>query len=70
MKLLFTPAWLKWKIDADPDVPCEAGHRFFIDHDMIHDKVTGKHVTTAQDSEPWNGMTITETCALLNKLNS
>lgn len=42
--------------------------RFFIDHDMIHDRETGKHVTTAPDDETWNGQTITETCALLNHL--
>lgn len=68
MRLLFTPEWLRRKIEADPDTEAQAGQRFFIDHGMIHDRVTGKHVTTAPDSEPWNGMTITETCALLNKL--
>lgn len=43
--------------------------RFFIDHGMIHDRKTGKHVTTAPDDETWNGGTITETCALLNSLH-
>jgi hypothetical protein len=71
MKLLFNSAWLRRKIEADPDFPDEAGGpppRFFIDHGMIHDRVTGKHVTTAPDDQTWNGQTITETCALLNSL--
>lgn len=68
MKLLFGTAWLRKKIAGDPDVEDGAGQRFFIDHGMIHDRVTGRHVTTAPDDETWNGMTITETCALLNKL--
>lgn len=45
-----------------------ASPRFFIDHGMIHDRVSGRHVTTQPDDEPWAGMTITETCALLNSL--
>lgn len=68
MKLLFTNAWLRRKIASDPDVDDSAGQRFFIDHGMIHDKITGKHVTTNPDEDTWAGMTITETCALLNKL--
>lgn len=68
MKLHFTNAWLRRKIASDPDVEPQAGVRFFIDHGMIHDKITGRHVTTAPDDEPWNGMTITETCDFLNKL--
>jgi len=42
--------------------------RFFIDHGMIHDRMSGRHVTTNPDEDTWAGMTITETCALLNKL--
>lgn len=42
--------------------------RFFIDHDMIHDRETGQHVTTAPDDEPRNGMTITGCCEFLNGL--
>lgn len=72
MKFLFSREWLKKKIEADPDDLCEeAGGpppRFFIDHGMIHDRVTGKHVTTEQDDATWAGMTITDTCALLNQL--
>lgn len=71
MKLLFSTNWLRRKIKGDPDLSCEAGGpppRFFIDHGMIHDRVTGKHVTTAPDHETWNGQTITDTCALLNQL--
>lgn len=40
--------------------------RFFIDHGMIHDRMTGKHVTTNEDSVFESG--ITECCALLNNL--
>ncbi len=62
------------KILADPDIETEAGRlhpeapRFYIDHGMIHDRVTGKHVTTAPDDETWNGQTISHTLALLNEL--
>lgn len=79
IKLLFTNDWLRRKIAADPDdASCEAGvahpeapkPRFFIDHGMIHDRKTGRHVTTAPDDEIWNGGTITECCALLNELAS
>jgi hypothetical protein len=42
--------------------------RFFIDHGMIHDRVTGRHITTLPDDEFWAGMTITETCEFLNEL--
>lgn len=68
MKLLFTAEWLRRKIMSDPDVDYEAGNRFVVDHGMIHDLITGKHVTTEPDNEIWNGMTITETCKLLNAL--
>lgn len=40
--------------------------RFFIDHGRIHDRVTGKHVTTDEDSVFESG--ITECCTLLNEL--
>lgn len=40
--------------------------RFFIDHGMIHDRVTGKHVTTDEDSIFCDG--IDACCALLNDL--
>lgn len=40
--------------------------RFFIDHGMIHDRVTGKHVTTEPDSQFCDG--ILSACELLNAL--
>jgi len=40
--------------------------RFFIDHGMIHDRETGKHVTTEPDSPFCDG--IEACCTLLNKL--
>jgi hypothetical protein len=40
--------------------------RFYIDHGIIHDRVTGKHVTT--DGEPPFEDGIEETCDLLNGL--
>lgn len=48
--------------------PPSGGPRFFIDHGMIHDSVTGRHVTTAPDDEKWNGGTISDCLALLNEL--
>lgn len=42
--------------------------RFYIVHGMIHDRVTGRYVTTAPDEEIWMGGTITSTCELLNEL--
>lgn len=42
--------------------------RFFIDHGRIHDRATGRHVTTEPDEETWAGVTITGCCALLNEL--
>lgn len=44
--------------------------RFFIDHGMIHDRVTGKHVTTEPDTDTWNGGTISDCLALLNELSA
>jgi hypothetical protein len=40
--------------------------RFFIDHGMIHDRETGKHVTTEPDSAFCDG--IERCCELLNAL--
>jgi hypothetical protein len=40
--------------------------RFFIDHGMIHDRQTGKHVTTEPDSPFCDG--IERCCELLNSL--
>lgn len=40
--------------------------RFFIDHGMIHDRLTGKHVTTEPDSAFCDG--IVKCCELLNSL--
>ena len=40
--------------------------RFFIDHGMIHDRLTGKHVTTEPDSQYCDG--IEHACELLNSL--
>ena len=40
--------------------------RFFIDHGMIHDRKTGKHVTTDDDSVFCDGRVAC--CALLNEL--
>lgn len=45
-------------------------NRFFIDHGMIHDRVTGRHVTTAPDDETWNGGTISDCLELLNRLSA
>lgn len=38
--------------------------RFFIDHGMIHDRVTGSHVTTEPDTAWQDG--VEKCCALLN----
>ncbi|MGY3359793.1 hypothetical protein ACVWZK_006456 [Bradyrhizobium sp. GM0.4] len=40
--------------------------RFFIDHGMIHDRLTGKHVTTEPDSAFCDG--VAKCCDLLNSL--
>lgn len=34
------------------DMPGEGAPRFFIDHDMIHDRITGQHVHGNRDIEP------------------
>lgn len=56
---------------------CGEEPRFFVEHGMIHDRLTGKHVTTDEDS--WttpegktmpnpHGSGISSTCALLNNM--
>lgn len=40
--------------------------RFFLDHGMIHDRVTGKHVTT--DGSPPFEDGVADVCVLLNDL--
>lgn len=60
--------WFKKKIATDPDIECEAGQRFFIDHGVIHDKVTGKHVVTDQFMLECNGQKLEDTLNLLNSL--
>ena len=53
---------------ADPkELRALAEPRFFIDHGMIHDRVTGKHVTTEEDSVFCDG--VSACCALLNELS-
>lgn len=50
----------------------EAVERFFIDHGMIHDRKTGKHVDTQPveyDEGKFDLTPINEACALLNELN-
>jgi hypothetical protein len=81
MRLHFDNEWLRRKIAAAPDEEPEAGipdpPRFFIEHGMIHDRETGKHVTTDEDS--WttpegkvmpnpHGSGVSATCELLNQL--
>lgn len=44
-----------------------AGVRFYLDHGVIHDRVTGKHVTT--DGEPPFEDGVEQVCALLNSLS-
>jgi hypothetical protein len=41
--------------------------RFFIDHGVIHDRVTGKHVVT--DGEPPFEDSVEQVCELLNSLS-
>jgi len=40
--------------------------RFFIDHGVIHDRTTGKHVTLSDDGDPEKGLAIC--CDLMNSL--
>jgi len=71
-KPLFTKEWLMKKIAEDPDnLSCEAGimhpeaPRFFIDHSVIHDKFTGKHVRTDEFEEGIEGA-----LSLLNSMHA
>jgi hypothetical protein len=57
--------WKPWE-ESIPEVATEA--RFFIDHDMIHDRVTGKHITTDPDTPFCDG--ILACCRLLNELTT
>jgi hypothetical protein len=48
-----------------------AVERFFIEHGMIHDRVTGKHVTTEPiefEEGKWDTSPLDDACALLNQL--
>jgi hypothetical protein len=76
MKLRFTDEWLRNKITSDPDEEnCEAGvlHpeaprlRFFIEHGVIHDRKTGKHVRACNCLAPYEDGT-EAACDLLNSL--
>lgn len=52
--------------EVTPEIP-----RFFIDHGMIHDRVTGKHVSTEPievDEGQFDTSPVSETCDLLNAL--
>jgi hypothetical protein len=44
--------------------------RFFIDHGVIHDRKTGKHVRTVGNVEGSGEDGIEECCALLNELDA
>jgi hypothetical protein len=66
-------------LDAEGDGGAVGEPRFFIDHTMIHDRVTGKHVTCDPDFRDYeinpgettrinNPDGISNTCALLNNL--
>lgn len=48
-------------------LPRDPAPRFFIDHGVIHDRVTGKHVSTNPDSVFEDG--VEACCNLLNELN-
>lgn len=48
-------------------VPAQGQPRFFIDHGVIHDRITGKHVTTNEDSVFEDG--VEACCNLLNELS-
>jgi hypothetical protein len=47
---------------------CISEPRFFIDHGMIHDRITGKHVVT--DGEPPFEDSVEQVCRLLNSLTN
>lgn len=42
--------------------------RFFIDHDMIHDRASGKHVCTERFQFECHGGSLEATCAMLNDI--
>jgi hypothetical protein len=78
MKLHFTPEQIRDAIARDPDeAEYEAGPshpeapqpRFFVDHGVIHDRATGKHVRTCDCMGPFDDG-IEAACALLNSLAS
>lgn len=43
-------------------------NRFFIDHGVIHDRTTGKHVTLSDDGDTDKGLEIC--CGLMNRFES
>lgn len=77
MKLRFSTDWLHHKIASDPEMDCDAGvlhpeapqKRFFIDHGLIHDRKTGKHIETGEEGE-WHGSGTQSVCDLLNELTA
>ena len=61
------PSWLQEQEPIQRSSAVNASEpRFFIDHGMIHDRLTGKHVTTEPDSAFCDG--IVKCCELLNSL--
>jgi hypothetical protein len=42
--------------------------RFFIDHDMIHDRASGKHVCTERFQFECHGGSLEATCAMMNDI--
>lgn len=42
--------------------------RFFIDHDMIHDRASGQHVCTESFQFECHGGSLEATCAMLNDI--
>jgi len=74
-KLLVSKEWLMKAISSDPDdESCEAGvlhpeaPRFSIDHGVIHDRNTGKHVRTCNCLHPLEDG-VDAALALLNELD-
>jgi hypothetical protein len=51
---------------AREEAAAGAPPRFFLDHGVIHDRTTGRHVTTDEDSPFCDG--VAACCALLNEL--
>jgi hypothetical protein len=54
-------------VEAHPLSEAKPMTRFYIDHSVIHDSVTGKHVKT--DGEPPFEDSVEQVCALLNTLD-